>query len=457
MKGKSRKYVHDPIHGSIVIDGVFMDIMGRHEIQRLHSIKQLGLGNMVFPGANHTRFEHSLGVYHLAGRMCDALELDSDDTMTLKASGFLHDICHPPFSHTMEELMERITEKDHMDLARDLIFGNMPTFMERDRDLFDGTDTIGDILSRNGISPKEVCDLIAYPVSEIGNIRSGQSLLDYENGSLKPAEKQQSFFGSKDYAHQIIHGPVDADQMDYLMRDAHYTGVDHGAIDMDRLLTQMVLFNGKMALGKGGIVAAEGLMVSRALMYSSVYYHKTVRIVEMMMTKAVEAAMEQGEDFSEIYLMNDIDLMSRLNSIGGKASKLSRDVMFRRLYKKSYILYTNNLSEDDKVQLTKYTGYEKRKRLEEDIAEKANLDRSQVIVDLPSKSTLLSNVKIGKTDVQILDGNKLRSVASFSPLAKSLQSRPIYDWSIMISAPKEHSEEVRKAAKDIIGIDDIIL
>ena len=454
MTAKNRKYVHDPIHGSIVIDGFFLDLMGRHEIQRLHSIKQLGLGNMVFPGANHTRFEHSLGVYHLAGRMCEALDLDKDDTLALKTAGFLHDICHPPFSHTLEELMERITETDHMDLARDLICGRMQTFMDRDRDMFDGIEPIGTILEDNGVSVKEVCDLIAYPTSEIGGINSGQSILDYENG--RPADRQ-SFFGSKDYAHQIIHGPVDADQMDYLMRDAHYTGVDHGAIDMDRLLTQMVLFNGKMALDKGGIVAAEGLMVSRALMYSSVYYHKTVRIVEMMMTKAVEAAMEQGENFSEIYLMNDNDLLARLNSAGGIASRLCRDVMFRRLYKKSYILYNNNLTEDDRVQLTRFTGYEKRKALEEEIAHEAGLDKSQVIVDIPSKSTLLSNVKIGKTDVQILDGNKLRSVASFSPLAKSLQSRNIYDWSIMISSPKDSTDAVNKAARDVIGIDDIIL
>ena len=452
MAARNRKYVHDPIHGSIVIDGPFLDIMGRHEIQRLHSIKQLGLGNMVFPGANHTRFEHSMGVYHLAGRMCEALDLGQEDTMTIKAAGFLHDICHPPFSHTMEELMERITEKDHMDLARDLIFGRMPTFMDRDADLFGGTEPIATILEDNGISAEEVCDLIAFPVSELGGISSGQSQLDFGDGPAK-----QSFFGSKDYAHQIIHGPVDADQMDYLMRDAHYTGVDHGAIDMDRLLTQMVLFNGKMALDKGGIIAAEGLMVSRALMYSSVYYHKTVRIVEMMLTKAVEAAMEQNEDFSEIYLMNDVDLLSRLNSIGGTASKLSRDVMFRRLYKKAYILYTNNLSEDDRVGLTRYTGYEKRKGLEEDIADRAGLDKSEIIVDLPSKSTLLSSTKIGKTDVQILDGNKLRSVTTFSPIAKSLQNRNVYDWSIMISAPKGRAEAVRKAAKDIIGIDDVTL
>ena len=155
--------------------------------------------------------------------------------------------------------------------------------------------------------------------------------------------------------------------------------------------------------------------------------------------------------------MNDTDLIARLNSAGGTASQLCRDVMYRRLYKKAYILYTNNLTEDDKVQLTKFTGYEKRKSLEEEIAHMAKLDKSQVIVDIPSKSTLLSSVKIGKTDVQILDGNKLRSVALFSPLAKSLQSRNIYDWSIMISAPKDCAEAVQKAARDTLGINDVTL
>ena len=90
-------------------------------------------------------------------------------------------------------------------------------------------------------------------------------------------------------------------------------------------------------------------------------------------------------------------------------------------------------------------------------AHQAKIDKSKVIVDIPSKSTLLSSVKIGKTDVQILDGNKLRSVASFSPLAKSLQSRNIYDWSIMISAPNDCVEAVQKAARDTLGINDVTL
>ncbi|MBO7205423.1 MAG: HD domain-containing protein, partial [Candidatus Methanomethylophilaceae archaeon] len=98
------KTVHDPIHGSIVLDGVFFDMMDRHEIQRLRSIRQLGLSNVVFPGANHTRFEHSLGVYHLAGRMAESLGLASEESDTIRAAAMLHDVYHPPFSHTLERL-----------------------------------------------------------------------------------------------------------------------------------------------------------------------------------------------------------------------------------------------------------------------------------------------------------------------------------------------------------------
>ena len=112
------KVVHDPVHGSISVDGVFMEVMDRHEMQRLRSVKQLGLGYLVFPGANHTRFEHSLGAYHLAGRMADAIGLDVDDRDTVRMAGMLHDICHPPFSHTLESMMESSLGMDHMDLAR---------------------------------------------------------------------------------------------------------------------------------------------------------------------------------------------------------------------------------------------------------------------------------------------------------------------------------------------------
>lgn len=431
------KIIHDPLHGSIRIDGVFLELLDRHEFQRLHSVKQLGLANTVFPGANHTRMEHSLGVYHLAGRMAQSVGMDKEDVEAVKAAAMLHDICHPSFSHTMEEIMEHEIGLDHMDLARRLIKGNVPTFLERDADLFGSPDPISDILESNGISSDFVCDLISLPESRKDNL------------DMFMVDDKQSFFGSKDHAHQIIHGPVDADQMDYLVRDAHYTGVSHGSIDMDRLMSQMRIFNNKIVLEKGGITATEGLMVARALMYSSVYYHKTVRIVEMMLTKAAETS---GLDLRELYLMDDADLSSALIAQGGRSSEIMRSVLKRRLYKKAFALYSVDLDEEMSSFLSRYSGYKERKNLEAEIAEKAGVGFEDVIVDMPSRSALLSNVKIGKTDVSILHEGKVRSITKFSPLAKALQSRPVFDWAVMVSAPREHEEEVRRAASKVLSL-----
>lgn len=432
-----RKTVHDPIHGSIEIDGLFLQLLDRHEMQRLRFVRQLGMGFMVFPGANHTRFEHSLGVYHLSKRMCNAIDVYESETRMVMAAGMLHDICHAPFSHALEELMEIITGKDHMELARDLIFGKVPTYMERDEDIVGGTDPISDVLENSQISAKDVCDLISFPESDLGKLRVDK--------------KNQSYFSSKDYMHQIIHGPVDADQMDYLMRDAHYTGVKLGTIDLDRLLSQIVKHNDKLVLMRGGIPAAEGLMVSRILMYSSVYFHKTSHMAEMMIAKAVEEAIEEGGEFSEIYLMNDSDLVSELVSHGGKASEMARSVLSRRIYKKSYVV--KSAGDACIPELTKYTSYEKRKALEEQIAGRAGVDRSHVIIEVPSKSVLLSKMAIGKTDVPILDGGRVKSLASISPLAKSIQQRKSFDWLLRVSCPEDEKEIVGKAAKCVIGVE----
>lgn len=432
------KIVHDSIHGSIDIDGFYLQIMDRPEMQRLRCIKQLGLGNLVFPGANHTRFEHCVGVYHLSGRMSQTLGLSDEDDAAVRTAGLLHDICHAPYSHSLEGILEEITESNHMDLARDLIFGRRSTHLKRDEDLLGGTEPISTLLEDNGVSAEEVCDLISQPFSELGSLHADGD----------------SYFSSKDYLHQIIHGPVDSDQMDYLLRDSHYTGVSYGNIDMDRLLSQMFIHNDKLVLRKGGIVAAEGLMVSRLLMHSSVYFHRTVRTVETMLVKAVEEAMDEGADFSELYLMTDADLMSELASFGGKASVLARDLIYRRLYKKSYVLYRNALTEDDISGLVRYAGLNGRRELEDQIARRAGLDRSEVVVDIQPKSMLISSQKIGKTDVSIYDNGRVRSLASISPLARSLQNRAPFDWALHVSAPKGKEEIVRKAARNIIGIDD---
>jgi len=429
------KVIHDPVHGSIKVDEPFLTVLDRHEMQRLRAVKQLGLGSLVFPGANHTRFEHSLGTYHLAGRMAASIGLSEEDALAVRMAGLLHDICHTPFSHTTEEIAEHVTGMDHMEAAEKLITGRIRTHLERDNDMFDGVPPISEVLEENGISPEKVCGLIMYPESTDENLES------FSSG------KRAAHFSQKDFIHQIIHGPVDADQMDYLVRDAHYTGVVHGKVDIERLIGTMRINNDRIVIEKGGKAAAEGLMVARSLMYSSVYFHRTVRIIKMMLLKSIEAS---SIDVGEIYLWNDAELMERLIKEGGTPSKIARSVQNRVLYKKVMTVFSEDTSEDLLSYLSEFTSYQKRKQLEKEIAERAGVDVSDVVVDIPPRSILLSNMSIGKTDVSILDPEgKVKSLTRLSPIAKALQSRDTFGWSLLVASPEEHRDAVLKASKKI--------
>ncbi|MBR2255201.1 MAG: HD domain-containing protein, partial [Candidatus Methanomethylophilaceae archaeon] len=352
-----RKAIQDPVHGSISIGGVFLQVADRPEVQRLRGVRQLGLGYLVFPSAHHTRFEHSLGAYHLAGRMADSLGLSREDSDTVRMAGLLHDVCHPPFSHTLEPLMEEITGMDHMDLARALIHGKIGYIRPGDEDLFDGMDTIAEVLGDNGISADEVCDIISYP-------DSGRGALDRFTGV-------NDHFPSRDFIHQIIHGPVDVDQMDYLMRDAHFTGVSHGTIDSDRLIDTMAVHNDRIVLRRGGITAAEGLMVSRSLMYTTVYFHETTRIAQRMLSKAVE---EVAGDIRDLHLMNDADLFQQLEAMGGNQRWTVRRLMNRQIDKKAFAVYSADMTDEIAERLLGYTDKGGRVRLEQEIADAAEME-----------------------------------------------------------------------------------
>ena len=438
IMSEGSKVIYDPVHGSIRVEEPFLSILDRHEMQRMRAIKQLGLGNMVFPGANHSRFEHSLGTYHLAGRMASSIGLTKEDSAAVRMAGLLHDICHTPFSHTTEEIVESVTGIDHMRAAKKLIKGEIRTFQERDEDLFGGTPSIAEVLESNGISSDEVCSLIINP-------ESVENKLDpFSQG------KKASHFSSRDFIHQIIHGPIDADQIDYLIRDAHYTGVIHGKVDIDRLIDTMRVYNDRIVIEKGGTAAAEGLMVARSLMYSSVYFHRTVRIIKMMLMKSIEAS---SIDVRGIYLWNDSELMGNLISEGGTPSRIARSVLNRQLYKKVTTVFSEDVSEELLEHLSQFTEYRERKQLEGEIADRAGVDISDVVVDIPPRSILLSNISIGKTDVSILDPEgKVKSLTRLSPIAKALQSRDTFGWSLLIASPEEHKDAVLKASKKVLNL-----
>jgi HD superfamily phosphohydrolase len=180
-------------------------------------------------------------------------------------------------------------------------------------------------------------------------------------------------------------------------------------------------------------------------MYTSVYFHKTVRIAEMMLCKAVEAAPDDAVE--GIWRQDDGALEQQLLRCGGAASRLMGMIRYRMLYKRAYFQNTADLTPESLAALLKLTDYQRRKEMEEDIALRAGVDPSEVIVDLPSREALLTESRIGKTEVPILDGDRVRALSKYSPLAKALQTRGIHDWAVMVSCPENLKADVAKAAE----------
>jgi HD superfamily phosphohydrolase len=432
MSTPEQKIIHDSVHGSVKVQGVFLRLLHRPEMQRLHGIKQLGLAHLVFPGANHTRFEHSLGTYHVADLMCQALELEEDDRGLALAAALLHDLGHAPFSHTLEEVLENRFSLDHMSLGASLINGERKVYRNEEEKHLGELPSIAELLDEADLPARTVCDIIVSPRN---HERRGQSLL---------TDSGQAHFNAKEYLHQMIHGPVDADQMDYLLRDAHYTGVAHGTIDLDRLLQTISLHHGDLVVRKGGMVAAEGLMVARALMYTSVYFHKTVRIAEMMLCKALELADDSVAE--QLQQEHDASLGERLMRQGGRTQKLMTMLKYRQLYKRAYSIYIQDITDQEVERLVRLTDYHRRKAAEGTIADRAGVDVSEVILDVPDREVITGEARRGKTEVPILNEGKVRPLTRLSPISRALQSRGVHDWAVMVSCPSKHIERVERAA-----------
>ena len=433
----SSKVNHDSVHGSVKVEGIFLELLQRPEIQRLQSIHQLGLAYYVFPGANHTRLEHSLGTYHMAKNMAAALELTKEDTNTVCAAAMLHDLGHAPYSHTLEEVIENITGMDHMNTTCDIIMGKIPFVPERYTKIMGEIAPIAEVLENEGISAEEVCSLISTSSKESPN---GQTYFDLEDG--------QGSFREKRYLKNIISGPLDVDQMDYLQRDAYYTGVAHGTIDVDRLMQTVAIAHGGLAIHKSGLVAVEGLMVARSLMYTSVYFHKTVRIAEMMLCKAIDAV--PPSILNDAHLNTDSALSLALENTNEDSQRIMTLLNYRRLYKKALSETASSLDDEQRKRLIEVADYKKRKQKEIEIADRAGVSHSDVTLDIPSKSILLEELTIGKTEVPVLDNGRVRTLSKYSPLARAIQARSVHDWAFLVSSPQRYVEDVRKAAAKVL-------
>jgi len=431
------KIIHDSVHGSVRIDQEYLALAASPELQRLHSVHQLGLAYLVYPGANHSRFEHSLGTFAVAGSMCRALKLDREETALVRAASLLHDIGHLPYSHTFEMILHGRYGVDHVEISRRLIRGEESVLSDDDREILGEHLTVPEALERSGISPEDVANLLEPDFQR----RSSQRLLDQHEG--------QAHFSNRRYLSQIVSGTVDADQLDYLVRDAHYTGVAYGVIDLDRLLETFDIFNGDLVVDQGGLSAVEGMMVARSLMFSSVYFHKTVRISELMLAKAVEQL--PPEEIDSVCRMTDPGLLAHLEAEGGYCRRVATLIKYRRLFKNAFGVRTIDAPEEWWGTVDELSDLARRRSVEDEIAHRAGVDPGEVIIDIPSFEIPVSEPRMMLADLCVLDGKKARPLNRVSTIASSLQNRRPYEWALLVACPEESVDKVSRAAKKLLA------
>ncbi len=418
------KTIHDPVHGSMRLSGLVLDLIDTPEVQRLRGIRQLGLANLAFPGANHSRFEHALGAAHLVGRMGSELKLDRGERDLLLAAAVLHDVGHAPYSHTLEYLMTEYLKRDHMELTGDILRGKLNVCSKEElvklREL--KVPSAVEVLERRGVNPGEVARLL------VGKHR-------------------------KQYLGQLIHWDIDVDQMDYLLRDSHFTGVALGMIDIDRLMQTLALYRGRMAILDKGIEAVEGFLTARALMYTSVYFHHTVRAAEIMLANAVDHALGRGGPItkSNFFLMKDSGLIDGLSAAGGYPADIVVRLTYRQLFKPAYREERRELSRAEKRRyLMRYGRWRRVRELQDEIADEAGVERGYVVLDVPIVDIIVSEPRLEKVEVPVLAEGKVERLSRVSPIALALKRRHAPRYFLRALTEPRHVARVRRAAKKVL-------
>lgn len=381
------KTIKDPVHDHIRVDGFAIDLLDTPEMQRLRHVRQLGTAYLVYPSANHTRFEHSLGVYHLAVRALDNLGVTGKERDEVRAAALLHDVGHTPFSHNVEDIIEEHVGKRHDEVE----------------DLLDGE--IARVLEQRGVSPERVASLVR------GEGRYGQ----------------------------LVSGALDVDRMDYLVRDAHHTGVPYGTIDSGRLVLELGFVDGELVLGEGNVQTAEALLLARSLMHPTVYSHHVARISTAMLERATQRLIEEenGIDAENVRRMDDHELTVALRENDATRETAQR-LAERRLYKRAVWKPRDELHEATH-------GAEPRE-LEGEIAERVGngVEPHEVIVDVSTPP------RMTETEARVVVDGEKRMLEDVSSLVSTLRKAHEEQWRFGIYAPEESVEKVADAAESAL-------
>lgn len=265
MIANKRKIINDPIYGFVTLpDELVYDLINHPIFQRLRRIKQLGLTNLVYPGALHTRFHHAIGAMHLMAEALQVLKsknvkITDEECRAAVIAILLHDIGHGPFSHALEHTI--VKGVHHEVLSMMLMDELNKTF----------------------------------------------------KGKLSLAIRIFKDEHPKKFLHQLVSSQLDVDRLDYLKRDSFFTGVSEGVISTDRIIKMLAVVDGNLVIEAKGIYSVEKFLIARRLMYWQVYLHKTVLSAEKLLVNILKRAKELSLGGTELFATPALSLFLKHN------------------------------------------------------------------------------------------------------------------------------------------------
>jgi len=408
--------IKDPVHGYVYITEEEKEIVDSFPVQRLRRLRQLAGAEYVYPGANHTRFEHSVGVMYLAARVVEnpniSRRISDEEAETVKIAALLHDVGHGPFSHVFEYLLDKELGKTHEDMTRWIITNS----------------ELKDKLAETGQNPEEIGKLA------VGTLhKKGKTFLD-----------------------QIISSAVDVDKLDFVVRDTHHTGAEYGYVDVFRLIHALDVLGENLAVDLGALSALESLMIARIESFKSIYFHRVGRAAQIMLAMAMEKANEElgltrFKTPEEYLAMDDYTVWTALKNCK-KSSEIINNLEKRRMLK---CAYERTFYEKDAMISNIFSRETHRKQIQADIAKSAGVEVDAVIIDVPTipsvpyhHSVFMEPMEI-PTFYRIKDGKMIPQ--SLSEISRIFEVLKGFMNVLRVYTTEENREKVNNAASKTLG------